>query len=184
MFKSLLRDKKLIFLFALSIMIKLFSLNESWVEYYYTYGFYPVISKILRVLLGWIPFSVGDLVYLLASIFLIVKTWKFLKLLVKRQAPKHFSWTLLRKYIKLVLAIYLVFNVFWGLNYNRLGIATQLNLDVQAYTTEDLVQLTGILQQRLCFFGDKVDSIQRLPLNKNKILFNEGLEKFKGLGNN
>ncbi len=179
MFKSLLRDKLLIFLFILSVLLKLFSLNEVWVEKYYTYGFYPIISKIERALLGWIPFSVGDLVYFFATIFLVVKTWKFLKLLKSRQVQEYLSWILFRKYLKLVLAIYLVFNISWGLNYNRLGIASQLGLDVQTYATKDLIDLTNALQQRLCFYGDRVDSLNRLPLNNNRTLFKGGIMAYE-----
>ena len=33
------------------------------VEDYYSNGIYPVLSKSMRTLLGWIPFSIGDLLY-------------------------------------------------------------------------------------------------------------------------
>ena len=84
MFKSLLRDRKFVFLLALALAIKIFSLNEAWVETYYTYGFYPFFSKLLRILFGWIPFSIGDLVYIGAFVFLVVKAWKFIRLLAKK----------------------------------------------------------------------------------------------------
>ena len=122
MFKSLLRDRKLVFLVLLSLLIKLFSLNEAFVEQYYTYGVYPFISKVLRVLLGWIPFSVGDLLYLAAGLYLVIKSWKYLRLLATRKIKQYLSWILVRKLLKLILLIYVVFNVFWGLNYNRQGI--------------------------------------------------------------
>src|SRR6476469_1796322 len=48
MLKSLLRDRKLLLLLFLAIAIKLFSLNEAFVEQYYTYGIYPWISRVLR----------------------------------------------------------------------------------------------------------------------------------------
>src|SRR5690349_5770751 len=119
MFKSLLRDRKLVFLLAMALAIKVFSRNETWVETYYRYGFYPLFSKLLRILFGWIPFSMGDLVYIGAFIFLVVKAWKLIRLLAKRKVQEYLSWILLGKYLKLVLWIYIVFNVFWGLNYNR-----------------------------------------------------------------
>lgn len=154
-------------------------MNEAWVENYYTYGFYPYISSFLRILLGWIPFSVGDIFYTAAVIYLVIKVWKFLRLLIKTRAPAYFSRLLLIKYLKLVLLIYIAFNVLWGLNYNRQGIAKQLALNVQAYPIEDLRHLTALLQERLCFYGDKVDSIKRLPLNKNKNLFEDGLAAYQ-----
>ncbi len=178
MFKSLLRDRKLVFLVLLFLLIKLFSLNETYVEHYYTYGVYPFISNVLRALLGWIPFSVGDLLYFAAGLYLGIKVWKYMGLLAKRQIKEFLSWVLVRKLLKLILLIYVVFNVFWGLNYNRQGIAAQLNLQVQSTSAEDLSELVNVLQQRLCFYGDKSDSIERLSLNNNSFLFKEGIKAY------
>jgi hypothetical protein len=69
MFKTIVRDRLLISLLLLSILIKIFSLDPARVESYYTFGFYPVISGVLRTLLGWIPFSIGDLLYIAAFFF-------------------------------------------------------------------------------------------------------------------
>src|SRR5829696_7331187 len=103
MFKSLFRDPYLLLLLAFAVFIKLFSLHQDWVEQYYTFGFYPVISKTLRTFLGWIPFSIGDLLYIAAFIWLVLKTWKVARLLKKRKAKDYLSWMLLRKYLKLGL---------------------------------------------------------------------------------
>ena len=179
MFKSLFRDRLLISLVVISILLKLFSLKPEWVERYYTFGLYPFISGILRAFLGWIPFSVGDIIYIAASIFLLMKAWKFIRLVAKRQLKEYLSLNLFKKYLKLVLWIYLVFNVFWGLNYDRQGIAHQFGLSVQQYTPSDLYELTAALQQKLNFYATKVDSIKRLHLNNNPTLFKEGIAAYK-----
>lgn len=179
MFKNFLRHRLLISLAVVSLLIKFFSLNPAWVEKYYTFGFYPVISRILRTLLGWIPFSVGDLIYISAFIFFFLKAWKLTRLLAKRQVNEYLSWTIFRKYLKPVLWVYIVFNVFWGLNYNRQGIAHQFKLSVQHYTPADLYELTSVLQQKLNFYAVKVDSLNRLPLNNNQTLFKEGIAAYK-----
>jgi hypothetical protein len=80
--------------------------------------------------------------------------------------------------LKLVLGIYIVFNLFWGLNYDRQGIAHQFGLTVQQYTPADLYELTAALQERLNFYATKVDSVKRLPLNNNKTLFKEGIAAY------
>ncbi len=183
MFKSLLRDRVLLFLLVLAIAVKVFSLNEAWVEKYYTYGFYPFFSRGLRLLFGWLPFSLGDLVYVAAFVFLVFKGWKLIRLLTKRQVKEYLSWILFRKYLKLVLWIYILFNVFWGLNYNRLGIAHQLGLRVQSYSAGDVYQLSAALQQRLNFYAARVDSTRRLTLNENKALFKEGVAAYEKIRN-
>jgi len=179
MFKSIFRDRLLIALVIISILIRIFSLNPAWVERYYTFGFYPVISAILRTLFGWIPFSIGDVTYIVAFVFLVLKAWKLIKLLAKRKVKEYLSWILFRKYLKIVFWIYIVFNVFWGLNYDREGIAHQFELEVKQYSPADLYELTAVLQQRLNFYAVKVDSLKRLSLNNNRNLFKEGIAAYK-----
>jgi len=183
MLKSLLQDKLLLTLIALTIFIKILSFNESWVEHYYTYGFYPVISRILRFLFGWLPFSFGDLFYLFSVFYILLKTLKFLRILSKRQVKQYLTWVLVKKSLRFILWIYLVFNIFWGLNYNRLGMAFQLKLDVQLYTVQDLDSLNFILQQRLNTYAALVDPIKRAALNHNQVLFREGIAAYRAVQN-
>ncbi|MFL5810307.1 MAG: DUF3810 domain-containing protein [Flavisolibacter sp.] len=183
MLQSLLRDRKLLILLLLAILIKVFSLNAGWVERYYTYGFYPFISKILRAVLGWIPFSVGDILYISAFIFFVAKAWKLIRLLAKRQVKEYLSWILFRKYLRLVLWIYIVFNLGWGLNYDRQGIAHQLGLQVAVYSNQELFKLTSVLAQRLNYYASLQDTVKRLELDKNRTLFEQAkkdYEKAKG----
>jgi hypothetical protein len=179
MFKSLFRDRYLIIFLLLAVLIKLFSLNEAWVEQCYSTEFYPFISKILRLLLGWIPFSIGDLFYLGAFIWLVFKTWKLLQLVRKRKMKEHFSWMLFRKYLKLSLLLYFVFSLNWGLNYYRQGIKTQLGLKLEPYSPADLFALTTALQTRLNSYAEQIDSIQRLQYNDNNFLFSKGKEAYQ-----
>jgi hypothetical protein len=179
MLKSLLRDRTLIILVLVSIALKLFSLSPERVERYYTNGVYPWISRILRTLFGWLPFSLGDVLYAVAFIYAAGKVWKFIRVLASREVKKYLTRVLFRKYLKVVISVYLAFNVLWGLNYDRMGIAEQLQLEVKPYTKEEISALADILQQRLCVYGDKTDSIRRLELERNKILFSEGVAAYE-----
>ena len=178
MFKSLLRDKVLIFLAFFAVCLKYISLNKIWIEKYYTYGFYPLISKTLRFLFGWIPFSIGDLFYLFVFIYLVVKLVKMIRLLKKRQMKQYLSWILLKKVLRLVLYIYIIFNVFWGLNYNRQGIAAQLQLNVLPYNITDLTNTLNIIVAKLNQNATGVDSVYRTKLNKNRVMFHEGIAAY------
>lgn len=179
MLKSLLHDKLFILFVILTILVKILALNEGWVELYYTYGFYRYVSQALRFLFGWLPFSFGDLVYSAAGIYIIIKAGKFIKILSGRELKQYLSKVLLKKFLRLVLCIYLVFNIFWGLNYNRLGIAYQLKLDVRPYSVQDLDNLTAVLQHRINANALLVDSLKRVSLNNNKILFGEGIKAYR-----
>src|SRR5690349_11921107 len=120
MFKSLLRDPKFWVLLFLAILIKVFSSQKAWVERYYTYGVYPYISRLLRILFGWIPFSIGDLFYLAIVCYILYKAITFSILLKRKQHKKFVLHVVVRKTLHFILWVYIFFNILWGLNYDRL----------------------------------------------------------------
>jgi hypothetical protein len=183
MFKSLLRDRFLVFLALLAVLIKLFSLNGSWVERYYTNGLYPVLSASLRFLFGWVPFSLGDLLYIAAGLFLLFKVIKVIRLLVNKQLISYLSVRHVAKYIRILLGIYILFNLCWGLNYDRKGSAHQLSLDMAKYSVRDLFILTDLLQQRLNQQAGLVDSSRRISLDRTFNLVQQSEADYKKAAN-
>ena len=141
--------RNLIILIALSVAIKIFSLFPHAVEKYYSTGIYVYISKFQRWLLGWIPFSVGDLIYAAAAIYIIYNIIAFTRHLYKKQVGKHYLIYLFLKLVTTAVFIYVVFNILWGLNYNRVGIASQLQMKVDKYETQELRNLIQVLVNRL-----------------------------------
>src|SRR3954465_13186366 len=93
----------------LTIPIKLFSFCPFAVEKYYSTGLYPIISRLLRFLFGWIPFSLGDVLYLLAGIWLVIQTIRFFAAIFKRRANKIFWWHVLRGIVFYSLLVYTAF---------------------------------------------------------------------------
>ncbi|WP_121356358.1 DUF3810 domain-containing protein [Flavisolibacter nicotianae] len=179
MFKALFRDRYLILLLLVAVLLRLFALDQSGVERIYTVGVYPVLSRIFRAVFGWVPFSVGDVVYFLAFAWLVWKTWKLVLVLKHRRGSNLLSWELFRKYLKLSLLVYIVFMSLWGMNYYRQGLPAQLGLKVEHYSVQDLFDVTMVLQQRLNSFAEKVDSVQRLTFNQNDFLFRRGEEAYQ-----
>ena len=122
-------------LFVLSYFPKL-------IETYYSVGCYPILAKTLRYLTGKMPFSVGDIVYIFIVIYLI---YNLLQLLLHIKKTS-FTMQLLKKIIinmfKTGLWCYFIFKLFWGLNYDRLGIAHQLSLSPKLYSKEAVIQIT------------------------------------------
>jgi hypothetical protein len=147
---SNLKRKKWVWLIALFliIIIRLWANNHYRVEIYYTNYFYYYFSLTLRDLFGWISFSIGDILYLAAGGWLFWKVVNNCILLFKRKFKK----VVLKKLGKLLLlmaVIYIVFNIFWGLNYNRKGIAWQLNLMEVVYDTANLKIMQELLLQKV-----------------------------------
>lgn len=151
MIKRYLKKNRNIWVIAicLVVVIKLLSANKIWVETIYTDRFYYFFSKILRIIFGWIPFSLGDILYLLAGGWLIWKVIMNMSMLFKKKIAGKL---LFKKTLRLLLAlvfIYIVFNAFWGINYNREGIAYQLQLKGLAYDTADLKMIQAVLLQKV-----------------------------------
>lgn len=140
----MLKNKKT--LLALSLipqyfLIKLLANFPEFIEQYYSNGFYQFISKIFRYTLGWVPFSFGDLVYAIGIIYITRWFYKNRKRL--RKDTKN--W--IRDMVAAIAIIYFAFHLFWGLNYYRLPLHKNLDLDAD-YTTEELIYVTEKLIQK------------------------------------
>ncbi len=134
---------------GLVILIKIFAVFPEAVEKYYSNAFYPFISRALRLLFGWLPFSVGDILYAVAGIWLLVKLFRFVKAILTKKANRPFWWNGIRWIGFYSLLVYAVFNILWGLNYNRLGTAWLMRLQMKPYTTGELDTVMHIIVQRL-----------------------------------
>lgn len=172
MLRSLLQDTRLLLLLLAVVLLKLFSLQPAWVEKYYSRGLYPGISWAQDLLFGWFSFSIGDLLYAVAVIWLFYAAWRILVLAGSRQLKGKIR-TLLYRGMKVILWIYLIFNVLWGLNYNRQGIATQLRFDSLRYSGTEVKALAAELQQRLNAIAARVDTATRKQLNDGRWLGRE-----------
>ncbi len=117
------------------LLLQLLKYFPDLVENYYSRGFYPFISKISRYLFGWIPFSLGDLFYLLIAILAI--RWIIKNIRRLRIEPVRFMIDIAAT----VSIVYFMFHILWGLNYYRQPLHVTLDLDYD-YTTEELVETT------------------------------------------
>lgn len=171
---SNLKSKKWIWIIALVliIVIRLWAQNHYRVEIFYTKSFYYFFAIALRILFGWIPFSFGDILYFAAGCWLIWNVIKNCVLLIKKKFTLEIFFQKLWKLILLFVTIYIVFNIFWGLNYNRKGIAWQLHLKEVVYDTANLKVMQELLLQKVnetrkvlvnqkAFYPDKKNLIKR-----------------------
>jgi hypothetical protein len=120
-----------------------------YVERYYSGVIYPWISHIQRMLFGWIPFSVGDILYALAIIWLIQQVVKWTRAIRRKQVNRSYLKKSGILTVTVLLGVYCLFNLLWGLNYNRYGIDYQLKLESSDYETGDLLAVTRQLAERM-----------------------------------
>ncbi|MEO0065536.1 MAG: hypothetical protein RI983_862 [Bacteroidota bacterium] len=99
---------------------------EAFVENCYTVKIYPLLSEWLRTLSGIFPFNIGDWLYV--SLILLI-LWK----LFQRKWISAGIW---------IISAILVFQLFWGINYYRKGIASQLKLSKATYSRTEINALT------------------------------------------
>ena len=161
-----------IILILLAIGIKVFSFFPEAVEKYYSDGIYPVISSVQRILLGWIPFSVGDIFYALVIIYFFRRLIVLIRLLIKKQTNKAYWIGGLRRLGFIALLVYVSFNFLWGLNYNRIGIANQVGLKPEKISRDNLVAMMKQLVQRVNGL-DSMAHLNREKLGSKRHLFRE-----------
>lgn len=157
----MLKNKKTLIAFSIIpqyILIKWLAHYPEFIERYYSNGIYPYISKIFRFMLAWIPFSFGDLVYAFAIFYMIRWLYKNRKRL--RKDTKH--WFI--DVFSALSVLYFAFHLFWGLNYYRLPLHKNLNLESD-YTTEQLVNVTKKLIAKSNAIHSKIIKIDSLPIN-------------------
>lgn len=179
LFSRLMKSWSWILLIVLTILIKWASWYPGWVENNYSQGVYPVIAKVQRFLFGWIPFSIGDLFYAFLILIILFKFGKFFKLLFQKKLSRQYFVTGLQQAIFFCLFVYVFFNLLWGLNYNRIGIARQLQLEVKQYSLADLDTLTTVLHSRVNTYAATVTEAQRDSFDRKRTLFHGAVEAYR-----
>ncbi|QAA83120.1 DUF3810 domain-containing protein [Aequorivita sp. H23M31] len=117
------------------IFLQILKNFPEFVEKYYSLGFYPILSKVSRYLFGWVPFSVGDVFYILITLLALRWIYKNFKRL--RYDPQWFFIDIAAS----VSIVYFMFHVLWGFNYYRLPLHQSLKLQSD-YTYEELLLTT------------------------------------------
>ncbi|WP_299099646.1 DUF3810 domain-containing protein [uncultured Winogradskyella sp.] len=164
------KNKKLILVIFFGIQLLILSQLKyypEFVEQFYSNGIYQFLSKLSRYVFGWLPFSIGDIFYTLAGIYLI----RWLIINRKRIVKDTKNW-LLDIGATLSLA-YFAFHILWAFNYYRQPLYKSLNLEAE-YTTEQLITFTERLIKKsnsLQLQLAKNDTIKvELPFTKTEIM--------------
>jgi hypothetical protein len=165
-------------LLVICLTIKWFSSNSYRVENLYSNHFFPGLAGLLRRSWGGLGFSVGDILYGIVAAWLIWKTIRLLFFMGRKKQNGELSYKA-RKNIYSIFVIgcvfYIIFNLFWGINYNRKGIAWQLNLTEMKYSTEDLKEMN-------CMLIDKINEAKRNLVINNRTYYSNK-ELFVGVKN-
>jgi hypothetical protein len=123
------------FLLFQIILIPFLGFFPEFIERWFSNGFYLIISKSLRILLGNIPFSVGDVLYFLLIVFGIQWVWSNRKNWKANWKEQFFS------VLSVVSVLYFAFHLLWGFNYYRQPLFEKMKIE-RDYTDADLLVFT------------------------------------------
>ncbi|TRX39786.1 DUF3810 domain-containing protein [Flavobacterium restrictum] len=166
-----------IFLILQIITLKTVRFFPEYIEVFYSNRLYLFLSKTLRIVLGKIPFSVGDCIYFIL-IFLILK-WFWNKRKTWKSEWKNNLLTIL----SLLSLFYFFFHLLWALNYYREPLFEKMKIE-RDYTdadllifTQKLIAKTNAIQKQLT----QNDSLKvTFPYSQEKV-FELNLKGYKTL---
>jgi len=148
-FRKAIRTALIITLLIFALFIYFISAYHEWIEKHYSTGLFPKLASFLRVTLGALPLSIGDIIY---SIVTVTVVWNIIKFIIRLFHPKD-SWG--KKLAPLLIAgitilfVYVYVYLFWGLNYYRLGIEHQLGLQNGKFEKAELIALNQYLLEQV-----------------------------------
>ena len=124
-----------LFLLIQIIILKIIRFFPDSIEKIYSNGIYSYISKFFRIVLGKIPFSIGDCIYFILILFALKWFWNNRK-----------SWKLnWKNNILTVLSVlsvfYFFFHILWAFNYYREPLFEKMSIE-RDYTDADLFTFT------------------------------------------
>ncbi len=138
----------------IAVCLHLCTFYPEWIEYSYSRNLYAGLSGFLRDVLGALPFSIGDLIYGYWTILVAVVVFDFIRSLVRRSFDRSEFLFLSIRNIRLLVGVYIFFQLFWGFNYSRLGVADQFKISASTYDTDTLLQLNNRLVKKVNVFED------------------------------
>jgi hypothetical protein len=181
-FERLMKNRAWVLLVLLALGIRWAAFYPAWVEKYYSTLFFPVFSQCQRFLLGWIPFSVGDLFYGILVLLVLFKTLGLFRDLYRRQVNRSYVVKGAQQFIFLFLFVYVFFNLFWGLNYSRSGIGYQLALQKDSASVDEVDRLTVALLSKAAANRSLINSPAATAHIKKRSLFSQAMQQYRGSG--
>lgn len=133
--KRLWNFRYLLLLLLQIIALKIISSLPQEVETLYSQTIYPLVSEVLRLTFGKIPFSLGDILYFGFGGFLLFNFWKSFQM-------KRLSFENIVLNISFYVCLfYFLFHFLWGIQYHRISFHQYFE-SKQTYTCEELEEFT------------------------------------------
>ncbi len=163
--------------YVLALLIWLIGFFPNLLSHIYTPLIFRPLSKVLRYISGLVTFSIGEWVYLGLIITLIfsILNWIWINYLHFRDGSfwKH----QLVRWLNILTVLYIVFELCWGLNYQKLNPSKDFNLQVPSiYTEKQMDSLSLSLIQELNITREKISDFEAKNLHFESISSKIGAE--------
>ena len=166
------------------LLLHMYGLDENRVESSYSNGFYQPVSRFLRFITGKLPFSIGDMFYGLLTSWLIWQVFQFFRRVFKKEdkiSKRAYNRMASYRFLLFCCYIYIIFNVLWGVNYNRKGIGYQVGLEKAAYSGTELATINRLLCGKINSSKKQLEAAHTgYPANRD--LFNMVEAAYRKLG--
>jgi hypothetical protein len=124
------------------ILFKIISSNEEWVEYYYSRGFFNIVSRFLRLITSWTSISIGlILIYILSAFFVYFIIKNIFRIIKKDVSLRQ----ILINFLACLSPVYLFFMLTWGLAYHKKPLDRILKLNTKNIRNQEVVALCNEL---------------------------------------
>ncbi len=167
------------FLLIQIIFIKIITFFPEFVERFYSNGLYVFVSKILRITLGIIPFSVGDIMYGVLILYLLKSIWE-----ARKTWKKEWKNTIL-KVLSVLSVAYFLFHFLWAMNYYRQPLFGKMKIE-RDYSDADLLDFTKKLITKTNEIHSQItknDSLKVVFPYSNEQVFEMNLNGYQTLSN-
>lgn len=166
-----------IFLLIQILIIQIISFFPEFVEQFYSNGLYVYISKISRIILGKIPFSVGDIIYGIVILYALKSVWD------SRKTWRYEKRNTVLKVLGLFSIVYFLFHFLWAMNYYRQPLFEKMNIE-RDYTDADFLIFTKKLIAKTNEIQTKItknDSLKVVFPYSQEQVFTMNLNGYKSL---
>jgi len=154
--------RKFVILLFLATLVFLAGFFSQLIENIYSEGFYQISSVVQRFISSLVPFALGDFLYLLLILFVIRNLFLFYKKIAGKLLKREDRIKVPLQVVNLILILYLLFKILWGLNYSRPSISKKLGINDEKYDTTELVLLGK-------FFINKLNHLQKVQKTRYSI---------------
>jgi len=181
---------KLVILLVLIVLLTAVELtfpgNPQLVISYDKWIFRPYQS-FRNIIFGWIHFSVGDILYILAGLYLVWLVLKWVYFLARFMAHRHDLATSFLYTLSTLAGIYILFVIGWGANYYKPRLSEYWELN--KYKTADSVALVNYDKYLIGLLNEYAPhyhalSFREVSLRTEKYYkeYTDSKTKFTGLG--